>query len=740
MELKNRYSHHLPYFLIILVVTLGLRIAPYYKSTFTDKGPLIRDPDASYHLRRVELIVQNFPSIPLFDSYINHPHGAHIIWPPLYDLFLAALWSIISLVPGFFSPLQLLVFIPPLLMVVTCGVIYRMGLRLWPKRKWLACGAALIPALLPTTISYSYLGQLDHHAAEFLVMILFLDSLSRALARVTENRDLRKTIRVSLLPGLYLGLGLLVQHGLLFLEALIFLTLLAIYWKERKDVWGLGIAINAIACIVILPLGIFSHFQGVPLAHTHFGGFQPWVVAEATLFYTTLWLIMSRAKLSGKYRTSIISASVMMTLVVGVYLWRETVAGAQYVLGAWSGWQSHIGESQSLLSLPLSDVASQVSMQISWLVLILPVGWWLLYRQRRLLLLVATLMFVVMGSLQMRYLPYLALLLGLMVALAVEYLMDRWGKAVTGPVLALVISAGYYPSIQGIGEKDITYNLLTQLHPVLEWLRSNTPPTSHYENPTTPAEYGVLAEWSLGHYIQYYGHRPALADNFGEHASDLRRLREFFLARNNKTAWKILDENKVRYVLTRDLVGTFQSVVQENQVEQYVTGASLRGKSMRRINFSPEMFPTVLYRLTWRYGGAVMDRRGTYHPPLERLRLVAESPGKDEQTEGGPEIALVKLYEYVPGCQVEVSGLPSSGDVMIQGIVHTPYERWFPYIQLARSDSRGNLALTVPYSTDKDKGIPYIDRYTLRSGEESRLIRDITNDMVVHGKTIYLSW
>jgi len=432
--------------------------------------------------------------------------------------------------------------------------------------------------------------------------------------------------------------------------------------------------------------------------------------------------------------------------MVGAFLLREILAGASYLLTVWSGWQAHIGESQSLFRLPLGEALSQLSMQMSWLVFILPFSWWILFRHVRplsgmhVVLLLTTLVFIAMGNMQIRYLPYLALWLGLMIALVVDHLMKHWRQAVVVSVGAIFIGVGYYPCLQAIGPKDITFNVFNQLHPVLLWLQENSPPTSNYQNPTAPGEYGVLAEWSLGHYIQYYGQRPTLADNFGEHASDLQRLNQFFFSQDNQKAYQILDKHRVRYVLCRDLVFTFQSLIGKNQVEDYIASGSTIGKSTHQINFSPKIFPTVLYRLIWRYGSAVFDRQGTYYPPLERLRLVTESVGKDEQIMGGPEIALIKLFEYVPGAQIEVSGLPLKSKVTLQGIVHTPHGRWFPYIQIVKSDSSGNLSMIVPYSNDKEEGIPYVDRYILRYGDDSRFLRNINDDMILKGETIHLNW
>ena len=41
--------------------------------------------DAQYHLRRAFFSFVNFPTVLLFDHYINFPDGAAVPWPPLFD-------------------------------------------------------------------------------------------------------------------------------------------------------------------------------------------------------------------------------------------------------------------------------------------------------------------------------------------------------------------------------------------------------------------------------------------------------------------------------------------------------------------------------------------------------------------------------------------------------------------------------------------------------------------------------
>ena len=46
--------------------------------------------DDQYHLRRARFAVANFPRTIVFDRLMNVPVGGVPIWPPLYDLMLAA--------------------------------------------------------------------------------------------------------------------------------------------------------------------------------------------------------------------------------------------------------------------------------------------------------------------------------------------------------------------------------------------------------------------------------------------------------------------------------------------------------------------------------------------------------------------------------------------------------------------------------------------------------------------------
>ena len=735
-------SGHLLLIFMLLLISFGLRILPYYSLTFTDGNPVIKDPDACYHLRRAEMMIHSFPDIPVFDSYMNHPFGAYIIWPPLYDLIIAGAWGCVNLFSGGTTLPGTLTLLPVLLSALTVLVVYMTGLRLWSGKKWYAFAAAIAPAILPIMILYSYVGQLDHHAAEFLCVALFMYGLIRSVPELQKAR----TFALSwLLPGLFLGLGLLVQHGLLLLEIILILALLPFaVQRSRHHYWAFGAVVNGVALLVTLPFGLSGHLQGVPLSHTHFGLFQPLVLLDMALLFFTLWFATaphSKILRTVKYPVCIITAGA--AVVLSGFLLHHIVAGTTYLVRTWSGWQAQIAESHSLLRTSWDRALEELSGYMSWAVFLLPIVWVIMFHrwnrlssQERILCL-STCAFTAFGLFQIRYLPYCAILFGLITVSLVDFIIKKWSrKKMVGLISIIVLLAGYYPCTRVIGGEDVTFGVYTEMEPILKILREKSPPDSLYIYPDTSPGTGVVADWNLGHYIQYYGHWPVLADNFGEHATDLSRLNRFFFGTKNEEAYQFLDENRVRYILCQDLPSMYQSMILDKRMLAYVSDFD---KETGWIVFNSKMFPTVLYRLVWRYGGPFIDMQNQiYYPPLDRLRLVAESRGRDE-TLKEPEVARIKLFEYVPGARFEITGLPPYVDAVLSTKIRTPYKRSFPYIQFLRSNEEGNVSVVVPYPNDTE-GTPHAEEYTLIVGNEYMVLPSVTEGMVMEGLTIADVW
>ena len=673
---------------------------------------------------------------------MNYPFGAYIIWPPLYDLLLAGLWGLLQVFTDPASSLEVVSFLPPFLMAVAVLVVYRISLTLWPGKRVLAFGAALAPSILPITIYYSYVGHLDHHAAEILCVVLFLFFFIRSLTKLSMNERFSSSW---LLTGLILGIGLLVQHGLLLVEAVLLVcTLPFVEKRTRSKIWPLGMAVNAAAFVVTFPFGLSYHLQGVPFAHTHFGLFQPLTTLGFALIYCTLWLILAAPIwLLRPWKNPARVFVTGLTFIYTLFLLEQTLAGTTYLARTWSGWQAQIAESHSLVRLSLTRALNEISQYMSWAVFLLPASWVImLNRWRRLnppewILFLSTILFAIFGLLQIRFLPYLALLLGLILAYLFNWLQTSWRDAKFLPFFAAIgIAVSYVPCFTTIGERNVPYDIYTEMEPILKWLRAKAPPDSLYFHPNASPQYGLLCDWNLGHYIQYYGHWPVLADNFGEHATDLSRLNQFFFSTENEDTYTFLDENRVTYILCQDLPSMFQSMILDLSMLDYVSDFDV---STGRIVFDPKMYPTALCRLVWRYGTSYIDRtNGIYHPPLDRLRLVAESKGRDE-TKRIPEVARIKLFEYVPGARLLVTEFPPDTEITLSAKIITPHGRTFPYIQLLNSGMSGHLSAILPYANEKKTGA-YAKEYILSWGNQKMFLRPVTEQMVLAGLTVKAAW
>ncbi len=143
-----------------MLLALGVRSLGY-ELVFQDGQVVFPPADAQYHLRRALYTFVNFPGVLLFDSYINHPGGAPIPWPPLFDFLLGSAARLLAADEHQFELVA--AWAPPLLACATVLPIYLAGCCVAGRGLGLAAGALF--ALLPISFQYTALGNADHHAA-----------------------------------------------------------------------------------------------------------------------------------------------------------------------------------------------------------------------------------------------------------------------------------------------------------------------------------------------------------------------------------------------------------------------------------------------------------------------------------------------------------------------------------------------------------------------------------------------
>jgi asparagine N-glycosylation enzyme membrane subunit Stt3 len=133
--------------------------------------------DSFYHVRRIFYTMENFPETLWFDSYLNHPWGFELSWPPLFDQVVAAVALILG--GGERGVEMAAALVPPILGSVSILVLYLLGKKLFGAR--VALLSALLLAIDPKHIARTHFGCPDHDVLESLLILGAILLLAYAL-------------------------------------------------------------------------------------------------------------------------------------------------------------------------------------------------------------------------------------------------------------------------------------------------------------------------------------------------------------------------------------------------------------------------------------------------------------------------------------------------------------------------------------------------------------------------------
>ncbi len=233
------------------------------------------DSDSAYHMRRARFAVERFPRTILFDPLMNFPAGGVAIWPPLFDLALAAP---ARLAHGADAPAGAVergaAWVP---VALGAGAIALAGLlarRLYGPAAGVA--AALFLAVCPGHILWTQYAHTDQHAAEsfcgLLALWLFLRSREEPDSPGNAGREAA--------AGGALAVAVLAWQGAIYWGAIFALALACEAALTRRStlraaVWTLGLPAALSAAATAAWLGWLSP----PLTYVSFGFFQPLFLA-----------------------------------------------------------------------------------------------------------------------------------------------------------------------------------------------------------------------------------------------------------------------------------------------------------------------------------------------------------------------------------------------------------------------------------------------------------------------------
>jgi hypothetical protein len=494
--------------------------------------------------------------VPVFDPYLNHPDGGIWIWPPLFDLTIAAPARL------FFGPEAsvgqvafVAAWIPPLLGALALLPLFALALRAFDRGT--ARLAVLIAACLPAAIAWSDFGHSDQHVGEALAFLATLAAFARLLGEREEGRGGGLAI-----PPLSIGLAALaLAAAVLTWQGSIFLApMLAGAALLAGRARSAGLAIAA-AALLVAPFGFLT--PG-PMTYVSFGPFQP-------LFLGLCAALLLLASFGWPGRTAAVALGLASLAWAPVrhgveHLLSRTAAGAVADGGYLSypaEWLKLIAEYRPLFAGGFGAPLGQLSAGLFLLPVVLAL-WarraWRAWqtspgsaeRGLFLLLTVTTAGVLVMTLLQRRYVYYLAPLVALALADLAMGLARRRSPGLAGLFLAAALLP-CLPAFQeltrapGAPGPDL---LLT-----LARLGALDPPAGDPLRPGTvkPGEVdGVMAPWSLGHTVTLLTRRPAAADNFG-YGFRRQALLLTTPPLEDAAALRLLRDTRCRYLVTTDL-------------------------------------------------------------------------------------------------------------------------------------------------------------------------------------------
>lgn len=752
--------------LLSMVVASAVRLQTW-SACFQPNRVLFFGADPYDHVRRVFQILSDFPHVPRYDFYFGYPEGAFNFWPPLYHLCIAGA----SLLVGGTQPDPRTVETVGAVSSVVVGVlslipVYLIGCHLGGR--FAGQVAAWSLAILPAHIGRTLVGRPDNNALEPLLAGLLFWAVSRLFLkgdsearREGVKEDLSAALLISAAAWIALfswrGSGLLLAIVASFGALLLVIRLL----QGNRDlrvvrVIGVALLVFSVATGPMVFLGVWGARQ------TFEFGVISWFHVFVFGFVGALLAVVSGRQLS-RVPASLLfwmaaGCALAGSLIVGAWFFKPGIFGEAgldlHRLLASRGARWGIAEFEGLID-PGSPFQRPIQL-LTWAGLLAPLIWmaavfnqWKNSRFERscaLFFLYWSLCFGVLVMVRLRFAALASLAVAILLALFAERLLavlrarfsqggDHWkvGLALLTTSLLLVPSFQFVTDLRGGSYK---LPITDSLFGALEWIRTNTPPTSHYDRPTQRPEYGVMGQWDFGSWIVYLARRPAIATPWGDEIHGLEPQAAFFLAEDVAAAEGVLVSNGARYVIITNVLrylGDFSKML-GIESEPYLESAIGPDGEVSDVPTS-RWGDLVSTRLLLTDGGPLGpgDPR-TSHPGC--LRLVYESPGRLDIRGGWGPVSQVKIFEAVKGALLEGVAEPGAVTTLSLDLVANTGRR-FVWRSVSRASDRGTYSFRMPYSTrGSHSAVRSVGSYSLRLGAAEAVSVDVTDPEILKGAVI----
>lgn len=217
--------------------------------------------DSFYHARRILDTVADPSAFYEIDYKIHAPEGSLLTWPWGYDYATAWLVKAGLSLDLADDPMAILIWIPVAAVFLSIGLVMVIGRRLGLSNGLVAV-AGLATALSPLTQYLHSVGQIDHHYAEYILVLATIACGLRWLSRPEDAR-------AAALLGIVLGMAPAIHNALFILQVPILASLL-LFWVQniRMPIRTTGAFVAALlltTVAILLPslpfrLGLFEFY------------------------------------------------------------------------------------------------------------------------------------------------------------------------------------------------------------------------------------------------------------------------------------------------------------------------------------------------------------------------------------------------------------------------------------------------------------------------------------------------
>ncbi|KKH98039.1 hypothetical protein EO95_18105, partial [Methanosarcina sp. 1.H.T.1A.1] len=369
---KTQIKSSWPYALAVSIIgllALWIRILPS-DSVFLSNG-FVRfgGNDPWYHMRTLNVLLENYPQRMFFNPMTNYPYGSYIHFGPLFDQMIA----ITILILGMGNPSPELVnwvgaYFPAVLGAITVIPVYYIGKYLGGHKTGIL--AAILIAFAPGQfLSRSMIGFTDHHVAEslfstFFMMFFMLALISAKRKKISFEHVINKNLSVlkeplvySIMAGVMYSAYQLSWPGasLFLLVVLVYAVIqyiIDIFHGESSDYLGFtGIIAFLVSIILILP---FVH-PDMGFSMYHYSWFHVATAIGAMAGFLALSFI-ERAFKSRNIKAYYYPLAILGIVVLGLLTLKIVVpsiyslilSAPSYVFGVQTGGPATIGEVSSI--------------------------------------------------------------------------------------------------------------------------------------------------------------------------------------------------------------------------------------------------------------------------------------------------------------------------------------------------------------------------------------------------------